>query len=234
MAGYDLTRRCRLLEQPETQFGRHLAQQGYLVVCTEAFPFNTVPQPEKNEGFAWWRAAADKVLRENPGWTGMGKLIWDSRLATDLLLSQPDVDHDRIVIMGHSLGGKMAFYTGALDERIKAIVASDFGIGWRFTNWDDPWYLGRQIHSEGFRLAHHQLLALHAPRSFFLIGGQFDHRASWQYLLEAQKVYRLYGREDAIGFFDHHSGHSPTQESLLIAYRWLAEQFDLPAQPWQL
>jgi hypothetical protein len=136
--------------------------------------------------------------------------------------------------MGHSLGGKMAFYTGALDERIKAIVASDFGIGWRFTNWDDPWYLGRQIHSEGFRLAHHQLLALHAPRSFFLIGGQFDHRASWQYLLEAQKVYRLYGREDAIGFFDHHSGHSPTQESLLIAYRWLAEQFDLPAQPWQL
>jgi len=234
MAGYDLEEDCRITESLETQFGRHLIQQGYVVVCTEAFPYNTVPEPQSDEGFAWWRAAAAKVLEDNPNWTGMGKLTWDTRLATDLLLSQPDVDPERILAIGHSLGGKMSFYAGCLDERIKTIIASDFGIGWDFTNWSDPWYLGPQIHSEGFDLAHHQLLALHAPRSFFLVGGEYDHRASWQYLLEAREVYDLYGRREAVGFFDHATGHSPTKESLDLAYRWLAEQFNLPEQPWEL
>ena len=232
MAGYDLEKGERLTERPNVQFGRHLVHQGYVVVCTEAFPYNTVPEPEENVGFAWWQAAADKLLQDNPNWTGMGKLIWDTSRAVDLLLGQPDIDAERTVVIGHSLGGKMAFYAGALDERIKAIIASDFGIGWDFTNWDAPWYLGDQIHDEGFALAHHQLLALHAPRSFFLIGGHYDQPASWQYINEAKNVYRLYGREDAVGMLDHGTGHQPTEESIVLAYRWLAEQFDLPEQPW--
>ena len=247
MAGYDLQRRKPIADgesfqfgQKSTpcrriiQFGRHLVQQGYVVVCTEAFPYNTVPEPEKDEGFAWWQAAAEKLLRDNPNWTGIAKLAWDTSRATDVLLNQPDIDKDRIVVMGHSLGGKMSFYTGVLDERIKAIIGSDFGMGWKFTNWDAPWYLGDQIKRPDFTLAHHQLLALHAPRSFLLIGGEADRPASWQYIQEAQKVYKLYGREDAVGFFDHASGHSPTEESLRLAYRSLAEHFNLPEQPWLL
>ena len=122
----------------------------------------------------------------------------------------------------------MAFYAGAFDPRIKAVIASDFGIGLSFTNWDAPWYLGARIHASDFGLAHHQLLALHAPNSFFLIGGQADRPASWQYLLAAQPVYRLYGRPEAIGFLYHGTGHEPTPDSVVTAYRWLAEQLDLP------
>ena len=136
--------------------------------------------------------------------------------------------------MGHSLGGKMAFYAGVFDERVKAIVGSDFGLGKNFTNWDAPWYLGEQIHAKCFTLAHHQLLAIHAPKSFLLFGGEADRPASWQYIIEAQKVYALYGRTDAIGFFDHKAGHRPTEESLHIAYRWLAEQFNLAQYAWKL
>lgn len=234
MAGYDLAKHEPFLERPVVQFGRHLIQQGYVVVCTEAFPYNTVPEPAKNEGFAWWQAAADKLLNENPNWTGIGKLTWDTRLATDLLLSQPNVDPSRILIIGHSLGGKMSFYAGTLDERIKAIIASDFGIGYTFTNWDAPWYHGARVRDPAFPMSHHHLLAAHAPRSFLLIGGEADRPASWQYLNEAKTVYALYGKEDAIGFFDHASGHSPTEESLVKAYRWLAEQFGLAEQPWKL
>jgi predicted esterase len=234
MAGYDLKTHHPKHERPVTEFGRHLVQQGYVVVCTEAFPFNTVPEPKDNKGFAWWQAGAEKLLRDNPHWTGIAKLAWDTSRALDLLLSRPDMDKERILVMGHSLGGKMAFYTGVLDERVKAIIGSDFGIGWKFTNWDAPWYLGDRIKRPGFTLAHHQLLALHAPRSFLLIGGQADRPASWQYIQEAQKVYKLCGKEDAVGFFDHASGHAPTDGSLRLAYRWLAEQSDLPEQPWLL
>ena len=234
MAGYDLETHEPRDERPNVQFGRHLVQQGYVVVCTEAFPYNTVPEPEEDVGFAWWQAATDKLLADNPNWTGIGKLAWDTSRAVDLLLSQRDMDRDRVVAIGHSLGGKMAFYTGCLDERIKAIIASDFGIGWDFTNWDAPWYLGQQILADDFALAHHQLLALHAPRSFLVIGGEADRPESWQYIQEAQKVYRLYGKEDRAGHFYHGTGHQPTDESIVAAYQWLAEQFELDKQPWEM
>ena len=135
-------------------------------------------------------------------------------------------------MMGHSLGGKISFFAGALDGRIKAIIANDFGIGWDFTNWDADWYFGRQIHGTDFNLANHQILAVHAPGSFLLIGGQTDRPASWQYIEEAKKVYSIYGREDALGFFYHGTGHRPTEESVSVAYRWLSEQFELPRQKW--
>jgi hypothetical protein len=191
-----------------------------------------VPDPGSDATHAWWRVAAEQVLQDNPNWTGMGKLVWDTWLATDLLLSQPDVDRERVLIMGHSLGGKMAFYNGCLDQRINAIIASDFGIGWDFTNWQDPWYLGEKVKGPNVPLAHHQLLALHAPRSFLLIAGHYDGPASWQYLNAVRPIYALYERSDALGCYDHGTGHQPTEEAMRLAYRWLAEQFGLPFSSW--
>jgi len=235
MAGYDLkTRQPLSPERRTTRFGRHLVEHGFVVACVEAFPYNTVADPGTTENFAWWRAGAAKVLAENPAWTGMGKLIADTRLATDLLLSLPGVDPDRVLIIGHSLGGKMATYNGYLDERIKATIASDLGIGYTFTNWQDPWYLGRKF-GEGMNgLAHHHLLALHAPRPYLLVAGLYDGPASWQYLNAAREVYALYGKGQNIGCFDHATGHQPTEESMVAAYQWLCEQFGLPTEPWTI
>lgn len=232
MAGYDLKKRQQIKENTNIQFGLHLVRQGYVVVCTEAFPFNTVPEPVNNCGFAWWQAAADKIKNDHPKWSGIGKLIWDTRRAVDLLLSQNNIDENRIVIMGHSLGGKMAFCTSAFDDRIKAVIASDFGIGWSFTNWDDDWYFGKQIHEEGFDLANHQLLALIAPRPFLLIGGEYDHSGSWQYINEAKKVYHLYKKKNQIVFHNHASGHRPPESAVDFAYRWLSKKFSLPLKEW--
>jgi predicted esterase len=235
MAGIDIETQKSLEDQsPLIQFGRHLAEQGYCVVCTEAFPYNTVPEPAENTGFSWWQKGADKLLQDNPNWTGMAKLAYDTSRALDLLLEQPKIDPQCVGLMGHSLGGKMSFYAGCLDERFKAIISSDFGMGWTFTNWDAPWYLGSQISQPGFTLAHHQLLALFAPRPFLLFGGEADRPATWQYLEEARKVYALYGCPNAIGFFNHASGHRPTEEALHIAYGWLAEQFGVEPRSWSL
>lgn len=228
MAGLDLETLEPSTDRPLVQFGRHLVEQGYVVACTEAFPYNTVPEPESNAGFAWWQAAADRLLFENPQWTGIGKLVHDTSRAVDLLLDQPNVDADRVLAIGHSLGGKMAFYTAALDERITAVIASDFGIGWSFTNWDAPWYFGEQVNAEDFKLNGHHALALIAPRSFLMIAGEADRPASWQFIERAKPIYRLYDRENAVGCFMHMTGHQPTRDSIATAYRWLAEQFDLP------
>lgn len=228
MAGIDIQTQG-VLGEAETviQFGRHLAAQGYVVVCPEVYPYNTVAEPADNSGMNWWQAAADQLRIDHPDWTGVGRLAWDASRALDLLLDQPGIDPSRCGIMGHSLGGKIAFYAAALDTRFAASICSDFGFGFRFTNWDDDWYLGDRIHQADFGRAHHELLALIAPRPFFLVGGEADRPASWHYIQEAQRVYALYGREDAAGFFHHAAGHRPTEEAVRIAYAWLAEQFGL-------
>lgn len=233
MCGYDLKTKAALGPERNTAyFALHLVRQGYVVAACEAYPFNILP-PESvtaNRGdFKIWQTAAKQLALRYPDWTGMGKLTYDGRKAIDLLAASGFADPQQLAIMGHSLGGKIAFYAGCFDERIKAIVASDFGIGWTQTNWSDDWYFGARLskmQSDG--LAHHQLLACKMPGAFFLIAGQYDHSGSRAYLEEARKVQALYGPEDNLAIFDHHSGHQPSWDSLKAAYNWLAQKMGMP------
>ncbi len=215
------------------QIGRHLARMGMAVACVEAFPFNAVPDPCSKAPFAWWECAAAKLLRDEPGWTGLGKLVHDASRAVDLLLSQPGVDPRRLLLMGHSLGGKIALYTGALDERVSCVIGSDFGLPWHSTNWDAPWYLGERLSSMAPGMAHHELLALLAPRPFFLIAGETDTQEGWQYLDAAREVYRLYDSNVVIDGINHASGHTPNVAAFETAYAWLGKIFDLPHRHWR-
>lgn len=211
------------------QFGAHLARMGFVVACVEAFPFNTIAKPAEAEqrAFAWWEQAAARLLSDHPDWTGMGKLVHDTSRAVDLLLAQPGVDPRRVLIMGHSLGGKMAFYTGALDERITCTVGSDFGLPWQSTNWGADWYLGSRVPTDASVLGHHELLALLAPRAFFLIAGQTDSRVSWQYIEAARRIYDVFGCGHKIGGIDHASGHAPTLAALEVTYNRILEEFGI-------
>ena len=234
MCGYDLKTKAKLgPERNSAFFGLHLVQQGYVVAAVEAYPFNLltpVEQVASKGGMGVWRDAAAKLAKQHPQWTGMGKLTHDTRLAAEVLRGHEAVDSTRIAVMGHSLGGKMAFYAGCLDPRFKAVVASDFGIAWDSTNWGDAWYFGsklKAIRADG--LSHEQLLACAAPTSFFLIAGQYDSQAASGPLLDAaRKVHVLYGKEDAVAMFDHHTGHQPSWDSLKSAYLWLARKMDMP------
>lgn len=207
------------------RYGLHLVRRGFLVACTEAYPFNTVREPGGDDPFRWWRAAAEKLRQDHPGWTGLGKLVHDTQCALSLLLRQPGADASRVAAMGHSLGGKMAFYTGCLDQRISAVIASDFGLPWASTNWGDPWYLGAKRPGAESDLAHEKLLALLAPRPFFLIAGETDTSESWSILEAARPYYELYGGPIRLDGINHTSGHDPTPESLHRAYDWLDEVF---------
>ena len=234
MCGYDLRTKQRLGPERNTAFfGLHLVRQGYVVAAVEAYPFNLLTPAEQvasKGGMGVWRDAAAKLARQEPGWTGMGKLTHDTLLATDLLAADAQVDSARLAVMGHSLGGKMAFYAGCLDPRFKAIVASDFGLAWDSSNWGDAWYFGdklKAMRADG--LSQEQLLAFYAP-SFFLIAGQYDSEATCGPLLDkARKTRELAGRAGAIEMFDHRSGHQPTWSSLKAAYAWLARRMDMPA-----
>ena len=99
-----------------------LVKRGYIASTAQAYHLTYVPENKSDlMDFTRWRVAGEALNKAHPEWSGVGKLIHDTKLMIDLLYSDPRVDGDKIGIMGHSLGGKMAYYTGCLDDRIKVI-----------------------------------------------------------------------------------------------------------------
>ena len=56
--------------------------------------------------------------------SGTMKAIWDNVRGIDLLASLPYVETNRLVAIGHSLGGHNALFTAAFDARIQAVAVS--------------------------------------------------------------------------------------------------------------
>ncbi len=163
------------------------------------------------------------LAERHPDVKGMAKMLHDARRAVDVLQSLPFVDGDRIGCIGHSLGAKEALYLAAFDERVKAAVSSEGGIGLGFSNWEAPWYLGPSIKEKGFPLENHQVLALVAPRSFLLIGGDdADGDRSWPSIAAVLPIYDLLGAPRRAGLFNHRKGHAVPPEAEERTYAWLA------------
>ncbi len=199
----------------EKAFGWHLARRGFVALCPRNYLW---PDNEHIEA----KAMADRFHEKYPQTTGMARMLWEARLAVDLLTTRADVDSRRIGAVGHSLGAKEVLYLAAFDDRIRATVSSEGGIGLTFSNWNAPWYLGKQIEDAQFVHDHHELLALAAPRPFLLIGGDSaDGSKSIPYVTSAQQVYRLFGQPVRLGLYRHGKGHAVPPKALSRSLEWL-------------
>jgi dienelactone hydrolase len=195
-------------------FGYQFAKQGYVVICPQCFLMHN---SENLDG----ELVTKRFQERHPGSKGMAKMLFDAQRAVDVLESVGEVDNNRIGAMGHSLGAKEALYLGAFDDRVKAVVSNEGGIGINFSNWDAIWYLGKEIHEFGQK--HHEVLSLAAPKPFLLIGGDSaDGEMSRPYIAAVRPVYDLYGKEAGpIELYNHGTGHSvhPTAEKR--TYEWM-------------
>lgn len=196
----------------------HLVRRGYVVASADAYHLTYVESDKDRGDFTRWKDAAAALRADHPNYSGVAKLVDDTKLMIDLIAADKRVDSDRIGIAGHSLGGKMAFYTGCLDERVKAILASDFGIGWHQTNWNDEWYWGKdaaRLEAEGFD--HSELLSI-AQKPFCLIAGLYDTDESREITLRADG-YENDGEK--FKFINHATGHRPPMWALDEGYDFL-------------
>lgn len=157
-----------------------------------------------------------------------------------VLANRPEVDPQRIGIVGHSFGGKWAMFAGCLFDRFAAVAVSDPGIMFDThpsVNYWEPWYLGwhpRPWRKRGVitkenpayglypRLLEqgrdlHELHALLARRPFLVSGGAVDPPARWQALNHLVAVNRLLGHEHRVGMTNRPK-HSPNPESNAVIY----------------
>jgi dienelactone hydrolase len=162
------------------------------------------------------------------GETLWGRMVYDTLRATDYLAARPDVDPQRIGTMGMSMGGTMAWWHAALDERVKVCVdicsLTDFdalieagGLDLHGIYYYVPALLRH------FSTA--DINALTCPRAHLALAGLRDPltpRAGLERIDRAlQRVYAAAGAPDAWRLSCHEGGHLETPAMRAEAGAWL-------------
>lgn len=198
-------------------FARHLAQRGIVAVAVPWW-FET----HKARGVSAtrsWAAAAATHRQRLPEVTALGRSVADLIAVVDSLGEVPVGDSSRLGCLGHSLGGKLALFLAAIDDRVKATVVSEPGLSFDSTNWNAPWYLGDHLP------AHRDLddlIVRIAPRRLLCVVGGDTDGAHTAHILERAKA-RTAGTPGWLSTFVHAEGHTPSWPALDYAYQFLSD-----------
>jgi hypothetical protein len=206
-------------DSPNIAIMRHLAERGFIVATAETYHLTYIKSDKHRKDFSRWNDAGRSLMKDYPQLSGMGKLVFDTQLIIDILQADKRVDAENIGIAGHSLGGKIAFYVGCIDPRIKVILASDFGIAWEQSNWHDIWYWGEKLEKiKADGLNHAQLLDMANAKPFVFLAGKYDNNDSLK-ILNCAKSYSNF--PDRLLFINHAKGHRPPLDVLEQGYDFL-------------
>ncbi|OGD21736.1 MAG: hypothetical protein A2W03_18215 [Candidatus Aminicenantes bacterium RBG_16_63_16] len=227
-----------LLGAPEKAFLNQLARRGYVVIAPDHFVagHRTPPEGAYETG---------RFYKKHPEWTAVGKAAYEDAIAVDVLQSLPEVDPERIGVVGHSLGGHGSYFLAAYDPRIKAAVSNAGCAPFRYNSkveaWArDKWYVYLKPMRENLLkgilppIDMHEIMALIAPRPFLdiqalndLIAGDPPELARLTYrqrnvmLMKVMDVYELEGAPRNFAFYAHGQGHSVAPEARQLIYGWL-------------
>jgi dienelactone hydrolase len=152
-----------------------------------------------------------------PHWSKLGRMVADVRWSVDALMEIDFLDTEKICVAGYALGGTVALYSAALDERIAGVV-SVCGFTPMRTNIPgktaEGIYAFSHLHGlqprlgffagEEVRIPYdfHEVLGCIAPRPLLIIAPAWDQFADNQEVKkcvdEVARVYRMYSSDDKI------------------------------------
>lgn len=170
---------------------------------------------------------------KSPYVSGTMKAIWDNLRAVDVLEAQPDVDRERIGVIGHSLGGHNAIFTALYEERFKAVVSS---CGFcRFhkddvPSWTGPRYMPRIAKNYGndadrVPFDFPELIAAIAPRAFFASAAQrdsdFDVVGVKETMDAALPIFKLLNAAERLDAYYPSTEHAFSDDARAKAYEFL-------------
>lgn len=167
------------------------------------------------------------------------KGIWNHRRAVDLLASLPQVDPQRIGVIGHSLGGHNSIFAAVFDERIKCVISScgfnsfPYYYEGKLAGWSHDGYMPRireRYHTRPAEMPFDftELVGALAPRAFLAVSplrdANFDVQGVYKCLEAARPVYELLGAGDKLQSLHPDCEHDFPPEIREQAYEFMVEQ----------
>jgi len=215
---------------PNRAYAKELAQRGYVVIAPDYPGFGDLK---------------DYNFKTDRYQSGTMKSIFDNMRCVDLLQARKDVDPDRIGVIGQSLGGHNAIFTGAFDTRLKVVVSSS---GWTlmgyynnsydsskrsmFGNRLGPWakdvympLLRDKFKFENIPFDFDEAIATIAPRAFFsnspIHDHNFDIEGVRKGIAEVSSVYSFLKAKGKLEVRYPESQHDFIPEVRFEAYRFI-------------
>jgi len=207
-------------DNPNLQYAKELAERGYVTLAPDYPYFGDYRIDAYGRGFV----------------SATMKGIVNHMRAIDLLVSLPEVDPERIGVIGHSLGGHNSLFVAVFDERIKVAVTScgfnSFAkyYGGDLTGWSHNGYMPRIASVYGRDPARMpfdftEVLAAIAPRALFvnapLRDANFEVSGVYDCLNAARPVYALFGAQDRLVAVHPDCEHSFPPEAREKAYEFV-------------
>jgi dienelactone hydrolase len=146
-----------------------LAGEGYCALCLDMWCFG-----ERSAAHTEMDAFKEMLWKGRVLW---GMMVYDTLRGLDYLLSRPEVEPARVGTLGMSMGSTMAWWTAALDERLKVCVdiccLTDFNalIETKNLKGHGVYYFVPSL-LKHFRTA--EINALIAPRAHLALAGNLD------------------------------------------------------------
>ena len=194
-----------------------ILQRGYATATATSADF----YPDNKDGQAQsvlpglgYAATVAQRAADEPG--SLGAWAWGLSRILDWLVTLPEIDPERVIVVGHSRLGKAALWAGAGDERFAMVVSNNSGCGGaalerrnfgetvakittRFPHWFCPRLAEFGDREVDLPVDQHTLLAMVAPRPLYVASAVEDRwadpRGEFLGALAAEPAWKLFGLE---------------------------------------
>jgi len=216
--------------------------------CGDVFPDHADGRGESVLPSLGFTTDATKLAGDEPG--AIATWAWQLSRILDWLVTLPEIDPTRVIVVGHSRLGKTALWAGAGDERFAMVVSNESGCGGAalerrnygetvrrittsFPHWFAPTFATYADRETELPIDQHAVLAMTAPRPLYVSSAVEDRwadpRGEFLAAVAAGPVWRLFGL-GALGTDTFPAVDSPIGQT--IGYHVRSGPHDITAVDW--
>jgi dienelactone hydrolase len=184
-------------------FALQAVEAGLAVVALEPIAFGARRDPitaRKGLGTNACQPAAGGALLL--GETMIGWRVWDVMRTIDYIATRPELDANRVGLMGISGGGTVTLFGAALEPRVKAALVSGYLNTFRDSVGSLSHCMDNYVPGILNWAEMHDVAGLIAPRPLFAESGEQDNifpiQASVESFGHVRAIYRVFGAEDRV------------------------------------